>query len=513
MNKPRFIPLQFWDKLFVIIGALFVLLPVSPLNMQHTYRDSGVFLYIGWRILNGELPYRDVWDHKPPIIFYINALGLAFSGGSRWGVWLIELICLMLASFIGYKIMRKALGTFPAVCSTLLWLLTLFFVIDGGNLTTEYTLPLQFAAWLLSMSIFEKPYCCHWQWMLLGFLGAIAFYTKQTAIGIWISIILYLILYRVRSNQLKKLLFEVLNFCFGFIAVSISWIIFFYLMGGLFHFWSAAFDFNFVYSMPMISFLDRLRPFIVGIMPLAQVGLLQFGGIGYLLGLVLVIFRKDILHHWSPSLIIGLLDLPIEFVLISFSGRSYSHYYMTLLPAFAFFTGITFWILFSSRYLDEVPQSIKNVLVLGIIGVFLFASLNQYRTKVISFRSGQHPAVEYIITETNPKDTVLLWGAEASINFFSHRKSPTRFVYQYPLYTQGYVNEAMVIEFLDDVIQHRPRLIIDTHNAMTPIFQFPIYTYDVEQRIAYLQCYYRVVEGTVIYEWTVYEYQANDCPP
>ena len=80
-----------WEKLLVFSGALCVLLPVSPLNMKFSYSDSGVFLYTGWRILNGELPYRDVWDHKPPIIFYINALGLAIANNSRWGVWLIEL--------------------------------------------------------------------------------------------------------------------------------------------------------------------------------------------------------------------------------------------------------------------------------------------------------------------------------------------------------------------------------------------------------------------------------------
>jgi hypothetical protein len=96
-----------WEKLLVLFGALFVLLPVSPLNMPFTFRDSGVFLYLGWRILNGELPYRDIWDHKPPVIFYLNALGLAISGNSRWGVWAVELAFLFAVAFIGYLLIKK----------------------------------------------------------------------------------------------------------------------------------------------------------------------------------------------------------------------------------------------------------------------------------------------------------------------------------------------------------------------------------------------------------------------
>jgi hypothetical protein len=43
---------------------------------------------------------------------------------------------------------------------------------------------------------------------------------------------------------------------------------------------------------------------------------------------------------------------------------------------------------------------------------------------------------------THEKDHILVWGAETSIHFVSGRPSPTRFVYQYPLYTPGYHTAA-----------------------------------------------------------------------
>src|SRR5687768_18415163 len=68
-------------------GTLMALFPSNPTNMTLPSRDSGVFLYVGWRLLNGDIPYRDVWDHKPPLIYFVDALGIALTPASPWGVW------------------------------------------------------------------------------------------------------------------------------------------------------------------------------------------------------------------------------------------------------------------------------------------------------------------------------------------------------------------------------------------------------------------------------------------
>lgn len=317
MKTLRSIVNSLWDKALVMMGTLCVLLPTSPINMPYTYRDSGVFLYIGWRILHGELPYRDIWDHKPPVIFYINALGLAITNGSRWGVWLLELVSLFFAAFVGYKIIQKILGTTPALFSTLLWLLTLVYVIQGGNLTTEYTLPLQFFALWFVTTIVEQPTSHYWRWFLTGVIGATAFFTKQTAIGIWLSIILFLVTYRVKLQKIKTLVFELLYFWSGAFSVCAAWVVFFGLQGGLTQFWNAAFEFNFVYTSSAVGLVDRLKLLITEITPLTKAGLLQYAGIGYCIGLILASFNRDRVRPWFPLLVIGLLDLPIELILIS----------------------------------------------------------------------------------------------------------------------------------------------------------------------------------------------------
>jgi len=410
--------------------------------------------------------------------------------------------------------MRKAIGTAAGTFSTLLWLLTLVFVMQGGNLTTEYTLPLQFAALWLVEKASEKSGLSFWHWFLIGLTGGIAFFTKQTAIGIWLSIILFLIAYRVGLRQIRNMIFELLSFLAGALAICIGWIAFFGFQGNLEEFWDAAFAFNFFYSTSIPGVVTRLTSITTGIKPLASTGLLHFAGVGYLLGLFLIYLEKDAIQSWLPLLATGLIDLPIELMLISFSGRTYPHYYMTVLPASALFAGVTFWAILSSPFFRNVSRVARGFLTIGVVGAILWMSSYDWINTVQSFREVNERAstVSRIQSGTSPEDKVLLWGAEASINYFSHRVSPTRFVYQYPLYTQGYVNEQMIMEFLDSLIRMQPQWIIDTQNPATPMYQFPLQNDAIRDRIKYLQCHYHAI-GETQERWIIYEYTANGCAP
>ncbi len=166
-------PLIPWiDRIFIFFSTLMVTFPISPLNSPTTNIDSGVFLYIGWRICM-EKYHIDIWDHKPPIIYYINALGLAISNGSRWGVWVIEFIVVLLAAYLSFRLLRKFLKT-SALVATFLWLFNLVFLLLSGNLTEEYVLVLQFASLYLFYRLAEgqrKPY----GFFVIGLLGELRF--------------------------------------------------------------------------------------------------------------------------------------------------------------------------------------------------------------------------------------------------------------------------------------------------------------------------------------------------
>jgi hypothetical protein len=193
--------------------------------------------------------------------------------------------------------------------------------------------------------------------------------------------------------------------------------------------------------------------------------------------------------------------------LVSISGRAYPHYYLTLLPSLAIFSGIAFWgisnlILKVSK--RNIPMIFFTIIAIGI--VLLSGSFKSYRENIGELRNvkDSNNLVQIIQNSSSPNDTILLWGAESAYNFYAQRVSPSKYVYQYPLYTNGYVTQQMIEGFIDDIIQNRPALIIDTKNELTPFLAFPLESEKINSGIQYLKSHY-ILKGD-IGNWTIYEF-------
>jgi hypothetical protein len=501
------------DEIIILIVVLIVLLPISSLNMPFVRRDSGVFLYSGWRILNGEVPYRDIWDNKPPVIFYINAAGLAISGGSRWGVWLIELISLSCVALIGFKLLNKIFGRLPALLSSCLWALTLIGLISGGNYATEYTLPMQFAClWLAYES--EKKEVYSWRGYLIGVLCGLAFLTKQNTIGIGIAIILHNLITRVRPASWKKALVDSFLIILGGMTSLVGIVSWMAVQGVTEQFWEAAFVYNFVNSSS--GFLSRVKSIATGMFYLPTLTLLAL--IGWGASLLRSKFNKLHLRQAldpgaASFLSIGLIDLPIEVIMASISGFSFRHYYMSLLPIYAVFAGYSFWLLCARLSYPPISRKIKRPLTIFIAAIFFVPVVGAgialvKDTHYISDRGiAYNDVISYVKLHTSEDDFVLVWGAETGINFSTQRRSPSRFVYQFPLYEAGYADQKIIEEFLGDIIQHQPPIIIDTQNSDMPIYDFGITSPEISNDLQFLQSNYKVVEK--LGPWVVYEYEGN----
>ncbi len=57
-------------------------------------RDQGIYAVIGRGLLEGQMPYRDLWDFKPPGIFFVYASSFAVFGPSMIAPRLVEGLCL-----------------------------------------------------------------------------------------------------------------------------------------------------------------------------------------------------------------------------------------------------------------------------------------------------------------------------------------------------------------------------------------------------------------------------------
>ena len=76
---------QYYWFVWIAICLVYILIRINTVSIPLD-RDEGIFGYAGQVILNNGLPYRDVFDHKPPVAFYLNALALLFVPPTSTGI-------------------------------------------------------------------------------------------------------------------------------------------------------------------------------------------------------------------------------------------------------------------------------------------------------------------------------------------------------------------------------------------------------------------------------------------
>ncbi len=73
-------------------------------------RDQATYCVIGQGLLHGKLLYRDLWDNKPPGIFYLYALIVKIFGPVMWSVGVVDILWLLAISCCIFYFSRRYLG-------------------------------------------------------------------------------------------------------------------------------------------------------------------------------------------------------------------------------------------------------------------------------------------------------------------------------------------------------------------------------------------------------------------
>ena len=141
--KKRKIALSVGWSVILAIVVLLQSLPVSPVY-NHLEADSGVYAYVGSAILDGQLPYRDVWEQKPPVGFYLDALALLF-GHTPWAIWWLNVIWVSLTCIVFFLLIKKMMGGIAACLASLLFAIIVMYpqLFQGGNLMEVFGLLFQ----------------------------------------------------------------------------------------------------------------------------------------------------------------------------------------------------------------------------------------------------------------------------------------------------------------------------------------------------------------------------------
>jgi hypothetical protein len=337
-------------------------------------------------------------------------------------------------------------------------------ILGKGNVTEEYALVFQALGFLLFVNAWKNDFPLRSSFWI-GLLGGLAFNFKQTTIGLWITYGLFLLI--IRLFQRKFPFKDLLSLLAGWLVPSLVLVIYLASQGAFADFWEQAFLYNFVYIGKHEGIRSLIPVFIKGFAYLRNGWVLYLSIFGWLAGLGYVwMMRRQIFTAVHPLVLIALVNLPIEVVLITISGRSILHYYLTPLPVMAILSGVLVYT--APMLLEGIPplasQDIKKLMpgiLFAIVLIGQFGQIRYYPDSVRGLRDNDYvPVIDYVANHTKEGDQVLIIGAESVVNFLTRREAPTRYVYQYPLALLG--RRPMFEEYFNQILENKPLLIIDT---------------------------------------------------
>ncbi|HEV3251528.1 MAG TPA: hypothetical protein VGZ71_11280 [Puia sp.] len=214
------------------------------------FDDKEIFKYAGLVISKGGIPYRDFFDHKPPLIFFLNWLGQLMG---PWGLWLMDSILVLFASFLFLALCRKYKLSYPWMLPVIFNLLLRNFSVSYGiGMTREYTALLLLIFFCVLMGHSKYRY------FLLGLLSSCIFFMQQDQVLLLIPFFIYLGF--SDFGYFRNRPFTVLgSMCLGFLALAAPLLLYFSLNHTLTYFWEDAFLFNFNWYTEKKPILQHLR--------------------------------------------------------------------------------------------------------------------------------------------------------------------------------------------------------------------------------------------------------------
>jgi hypothetical protein len=98
------------SRALLALAVLFVVVRALPILSFPLGRDQGTYLTIGQGLLEGKQLYRDLWDNKPPGIFYLYAGIAKLFGRVMWSAAVVDILLLLLISYFLFRFAEPYLG-------------------------------------------------------------------------------------------------------------------------------------------------------------------------------------------------------------------------------------------------------------------------------------------------------------------------------------------------------------------------------------------------------------------
>ncbi len=406
LQKKNYAKMFFVFWAVFLVGMFFASANTSPLYPKYFAGDSAIFNLIGKGMAEGKTVYKDLFDHKGPILFFIQKWGYLMGG--RGGVFFIQCILGSFNLLFLYKlwmiIKNQEKNTLNLIFVFICGYAMFFYTFQKGNLSEEYSLPVisislyLFAKYALSLEKTHKHPCSYS--IVYGIsVAVISFIRINNAVSVLAGIAVIAI-YLIVKKQFANLFLNLLCGMLGALIVALPVIMYFATKDALYEMIYATFTFNFLYAKNIghSQALTNLTTYLPLYLPLI---------------LSIIMICKKILKEGCELFdVMTAAIVGANFVCL-IVGNKYAHYFAIFMPVFVLV--LTRYASFDIRSLMTKFVVLATALNLGLAGYSFAASFaGNYITKSVIAKSEAIKEITKIIPEQE-KNSVIGYNIRADV--------------------------------------------------------------------------------------------------
>jgi len=396
--------------------------------------DEANLAVAGRMLLDGDVLYRDVVDHRTPLSYYAAAALFAFTGVSTTALHILTAVLVAGTAFLLFLLVRHTRDTATALWSAAIFSALACFLIeptDAYAAHTEWFLILFTTAAAATFLSSSTPVPSFRRSLATGALFALAFLSKQPALvelATPLGTVLYLALFR--DAPLRLLLRAATGLLLGFAIIVLPVALVFAAAGA----WNDAAFYTWIYNTryytPETSWTDRLLapfPFFEKLSHhypfVFAAGLLAAAIVGIRLAQLRPSPALAATRRWEIYLF---LWCATSLASAMAGGRSFDHYFIQCLPAFAWMAA---WLpgLWSVRL--NAPVRLTSSVLLVVFAAPLLLKPLSARKVAPPPPDPALPVSNFIRRHSSPADRIFVWGFNADIHLFTDRAPASRYLF------------------------------------------------------------------------------------
>lgn len=210
----------------------------SPLYPINDWTDANAYFSCGKGMLAGRVMYRDLYEHKGPLLYALHTLCCLIDNTSFLGVFLMEILAGGLFLMAAYKLLTLygVKRSAPVVLPLIAAVVYASFSFQQGDSAEELCMPM--LLWslygLLRWLRLEAPHRMNPRLLMLnGVLCGCVLWIKFTMLGLYVPWMLGIMLYHFVKHDPKASFSAIGWFLVGIVMATLPWIVYFGVNGAI----------------------------------------------------------------------------------------------------------------------------------------------------------------------------------------------------------------------------------------------------------------------------------------